>query len=532
MRIGVAMSGGGHRATAWGAGTILALSDAGLGPDISSVSSVSGGSITNGVVAHDVDLGVDPPDAVEASLGRLLRHLTGEGLFWFGPPTDGWLRGFLAAAVLAVGSLIGLMAAFLLAGREVAPWWLLLLGVFGVALGLAAQKKLGTSGMPTSLRRWLVLMLALIGVPAAALTAVTTWAHGWWLAVAAAVAAVLAGLAVWGFLRLFGGRGDMVARGLAAVHFSKQGTEAVLRDVDHASVHHVFCATDLQSGDAVYFTPRVVAGYRIGFGTPGDLSLAVAVQCSACLPGAFPPRVLDNSGNHRFNLQRDYDKTRPGFPGPVERLVVNDGGVYDNMADQWEQGFRDRAGREGSPLQAAEAADLLVVVNAGKSAGWTEWRAGRLLSDVPGLTRTIDILYDVSTSHRRKRFVSSADIAGSGSGGRGTLVHITTNPLAVIGRFAARGDDGQKARAAAARRIVLDVAGDDEWDTAADKNASVKTTLGRLSVEDVARLVWHAYVLTWIGLWVVHDVGGAPDPARLSLDRFRQLARPDADNAP
>lgn len=299
------MSGGGHRATAWGAGTILALSDAGLGPDISSVSSVSGGSITNGVVAHDVDLGVDPPDAVEASLGRLLRHLTGEGLFWFGPPTDGWLRGFLAAAVLAVGSFIGLLAAFLLAGREVAPWWLLLLGVFGVALGLVVQKKLGASGMPTSLRRWLVLMLALIGVPAAVLTAVTTWAHGWWLAVAAAAAAVLAGLAVWGFLRLFGGRGDVVARGLAAVHFSKQGTEAVLRDVDHASVHHVFCATDLQSGDAVYFTPRVVAGYRIGFGTPGDLPLAVAVQCSACLPGAFPPRVLDNSGNHRFNLQRD-----------------------------------------------------------------------------------------------------------------------------------------------------------------------------------------------------------------------------------
>jgi hypothetical protein len=104
MRIGVAISGGGHRATVWGAGTLLALNDAGLAPAISSVASVSGGSITNGVVAHDVDLTTDAPEAVESSLGRLLRHVTGEGLFWFGPPTDPWLLRFFAAAVLATGS--------------------------------------------------------------------------------------------------------------------------------------------------------------------------------------------------------------------------------------------------------------------------------------------------------------------------------------------------------------------------------------------------------------------------------------------
>ena len=61
MRIGVAMSGGGHRATVWGAGTILAVSDAGLARDVTSVSSVSGGSITNGVIAHDVDLDLVHP---------------------------------------------------------------------------------------------------------------------------------------------------------------------------------------------------------------------------------------------------------------------------------------------------------------------------------------------------------------------------------------------------------------------------------------------------------------------------------------
>jgi hypothetical protein len=438
MRIGVAISGGGHRATAWGAGTLLALSDAGLAGEISSVSSVSGGSITNGVVAHDLDLTTATADAVEGSLGRLLRHLTGEGLFWFGAPTDGWLQSFLAAAVLAAGSLVGLLAAFLLAGREVSPLWLLLLGVLGLVVGLVLQKPLTAMGMPAPLRLLLLALLVFVGVPGAVLTAITTWAHGWWLPVAALAAAIVAGAGVWVFLRVFSGRGAVVGKGLAAAHFSSGGGTVALRDVDRPQVHHVFCATDLQSGDAVYLTPRLVSGYRLGFGTPGDLPLAVAVQCSACLPGAFPPRVIDNSGNRQFHFERTYDTNRPGFPATVDRLVVNDGGVYDNMADQWEQGYRDRAARTGAPLDPEGAADLLVVVNAGKSAGWSPWKAGRLLSDVPGLMRTIDVLYDVSTSNRRKRLVSSVDASQVGHGGLGSLVHITTSPLAVIEHFAAR----------------------------------------------------------------------------------------------
>jgi hypothetical protein len=525
-RIGVAISGGGHRATVWGAGSVLALSDAGLGPKISSIASVSGGSITNGVLAHDVDLGTAPPAAVEASLGRLLRHITGEGLFWFGAPTDGWLRSFLASAVLAVGSILGLLASFLLAGREVGAWWFLLLGVLGFVVGLALQGKLAAMGMPAALRRLLLVLLALVGVPVAILVAITTWAHGWGLALACLATAVLTAVAVWLFLHVFAGRGEVVSRGLTRAHFSAAPTR--LADADHPGVHHVFCATDLQSGDAVYFTPRVVAGYRLGFGTPGDLPLAVAVQCSACLPGAFPPRTLDNRGNAAFHLTRQYDTDRPGFPASVERLVVNDGGVYDNMADQWEQGFVERAKRTGSPLAGSEAADLLVIVNAGKSAGWTPWTAGRLLSDVPGLTRTIDVLYDVSTSQRRKRFVSSSDLAHAGSGTRGSLIHITTSPLAVVGWFQARGDAGQQARAATARPIVTALADDAGWRATADANGASKTTLGRVPVEDAARLVWHSYVLTRVSVWVAHGIGPIEDAGELAYERFVQLCTPGA----
>ncbi|OWY63020.1 hypothetical protein B7486_55335, partial [cyanobacterium TDX16] len=50
--VGLALSGGGFRATLAGAGTIRALADVGLLSSVQYVSSVSGGSITNGALAR------------------------------------------------------------------------------------------------------------------------------------------------------------------------------------------------------------------------------------------------------------------------------------------------------------------------------------------------------------------------------------------------------------------------------------------------------------------------------------------------
>jgi hypothetical protein len=48
QHIGVAMSGGGHRASAWALGTMFYLVHAGKHAELAAISSVSGGSITNG----------------------------------------------------------------------------------------------------------------------------------------------------------------------------------------------------------------------------------------------------------------------------------------------------------------------------------------------------------------------------------------------------------------------------------------------------------------------------------------------------
>lgn len=54
-RVGVAFSGGGHRAWVWAAGLLLYLADAGRNGDVGAIASVSGGSIINGVVAQQMD---------------------------------------------------------------------------------------------------------------------------------------------------------------------------------------------------------------------------------------------------------------------------------------------------------------------------------------------------------------------------------------------------------------------------------------------------------------------------------------------
>src|SRR6266581_804245 len=53
--ISVAISGGGHRAALFGLGALMYLADAEKSPDVVSIASVSGGSITNGYVALRTD---------------------------------------------------------------------------------------------------------------------------------------------------------------------------------------------------------------------------------------------------------------------------------------------------------------------------------------------------------------------------------------------------------------------------------------------------------------------------------------------
>ena len=159
---------------------------------------------------------------------------------------------------------------------------------------------------------------------------------------------------------------------------------------------HVICSCDLQTAESVFFSGRFVYSYRLGWGVPGDLPLARAVQASACLPGAFAPVVLP-IGRHHFSLAGAGDD-------PLTRMLLTDGGVYDNMGTEWPLRLDARVREGGAPEPPPHTVDEVVVVNASAGLGVSR-RASvtkPILGEITSLLAVKDVLYDQTTSVRRR----------------------------------------------------------------------------------------------------------------------------------
>ena len=129
--IAIALSGAGQRGAAWGGGVLAAVVDAGLGPDVGSVSSVSGASIANGVVARNLDLTTARDTEVDRALGPLLRWVATSDLL---RDTSASLMRFTLAASLVAGFVVGCFTVLAIASGPT-----ILAAVFGVmAIAFAA----------------------------------------------------------------------------------------------------------------------------------------------------------------------------------------------------------------------------------------------------------------------------------------------------------------------------------------------------------------------------------------------------------
>jgi len=450
-RIGVALSGGGHRASAWGTGVLAAVVDAGLGADVVSVSSVSGGSITNGVVAQNLDLRTATSDDFDAAVRSSLVNYARVGLFPSGPLTKGYLRLLIATLVGAVVVLVALVVAFV--------------------------------------------------------AAAASWMNGATAAIVLSVLGILTVVAWVGVAVLVARRGTVVRSAIARTHFGgdRRSLGTRLDQVDR-DVNHVFLTTDLEAGDQFYLSPRFLYGFREGIADPASTgtTIAAAVQASAGLPGAFPPIIMEAGPFRR-------PWTVPGDvpDGSLQRVVLSDGGVYDNMADQWESGLADRIGRWPELGEIQEPADVLIVANSSAGWGWdpfgtTSWPKRELTA----LMRNQGVQYDVSTSRRRRALVQTwMDNERRGSGQQGVIVMIDRSPYVVADAFARdQGDRG--ARATEALRFLGDSSeARAEWARRARSNASVPTVLGALGVAETLDLLEHAYTSTLVGLYVIEGVG-------------------------
>jgi predicted acylesterase/phospholipase RssA len=457
-RIGIALSGGGHRSTIWGAGVLLYLADAGRHADVGVIASVSGGSILNGVVAHEMDYPLSDAHDMRTKLRPLLGHVAYTGLFFWGPSTNAYVLTVLALAGLgAAGFLAGLIMAF----------------VSGAGLW---------SG--------LVLVVSL--------------------------------LVLWGAVAVFGRRSAVVDNALARTHFSRNGRPTRLADVER-SLDHVMCATELQAGEHFYFSPTFLYSYPFGCGHPADLRLSTAVQASACLPGAFAARRLAARA-HQF--RRSPSVTEPA--SIPDQMLLTDGGVYDNMGDQWLDGLAGRVrGNANLPVKAA-VLDQVIVVNSSARVPWTGVRANWLpiRDELTSLARVKDVQYAVSTSTRRHYLIAGWDAAATaGSGTQGALVHIAQSPFEVIDAY--RHADARWPQRSQRARQALEWLGDTaesraRWAQVAASNANVPTVLRKLGPDATARLLWHSYVLAACNLHVILD--GFPLPPQPPAEQeFRTL---------
>jgi predicted acylesterase/phospholipase RssA len=103
-KLAVALSGGGHRACLFALGVLLYLVDAGRNGDVTSIASVSGGSLANGAVAQSLDFTSARPRQLEAVVARLAGQITGQGTL-FGAPLA---KAYIALLTLtAIAALIG-----------------------------------------------------------------------------------------------------------------------------------------------------------------------------------------------------------------------------------------------------------------------------------------------------------------------------------------------------------------------------------------------------------------------------------------
>jgi len=464
--IAVALSGGGHRATVFGLGALLAMADAGLCDRTVSISSVSGGSIANGAVMVGPDYGTAPVGEIEAHIARTVQSIAERGVLQGGAPATRWyLRSFIAAIALTV-------VAFVVA----------------VVAGIA---------------KWPVVVASAVAV---------MFVFGW--------------LTLW----LFSQRSSATERAIDKELLGDARTSLAAQQARDLSVHHVICTTDLQGGTTFYFSNRMVYGWEFGGTTrPTEVTLSTAVQASACVPGAFRARAVGLDRLHLVPGTLTADDHPPHGEVTVDRIVVVDGGVYDNMADSWEYGFADRAARWPGLVGAqSRPAQQLVVVNA--SSDWNSLRpmpGGGLRFELDALMRSKDVQYDVSTSHRRQALGQLFATTADDDDLDGVFVQIKDSPYRLVDRFThgpERTPQDRK-RWADEARSFLDRYGlsMSAWDDIAKASSAVPTTLKPLGAEVCAALLEHGYMLATANL---HVIFGHGDMTRtIERPRFARLAR-------
>ena len=474
----VSLSGGGHRATLFALGALMYLVDAHANTSVTSIASVSGGSLTNGLVGQTLDFRkTNGTEFRERVAKPLATQIATKGTFFAPLFTKLYLALLIVAFILAI-----VIAAI----APVPTDWL---------------SSLVKDSLSPAATEWLVM--AFSGLVRIILFVVLLMLWDW----------------------LFLARGLVCARAFNTTLFSPSGRETKLADIKKENLDHVICSTEFRSAEQVYFAGDFVYSFALGFGVPGDLALARAVQSSADFPGGFPPVALPTK---RHNFQDAPPPRGGGPPKPPTKMVLTDGGVYDNMGEQWARGYIDRVGRCNDLAKGRIAPNQLVVVNASARVPWSPFnsRLVPLLGEITSLLRVNNILYINTTNVRRQNIVDSfnpADPTKASSGLPSVLVQIAQSPFRVARAFeAATGDLGERARNVV-KFLEAGPNSEKQWSTIANENATVATSLSKFKPEVTAQLIYQGYVVTMCNLHVLFGTDYELFADELAIERFRAL---------
>jgi len=223
---------------------------------VTAVASVSGGSLTNGVLATElhargIGLGDVTLDDFRTLTADLMATISTDGLFPAKGRTGRYVAVLVTALVAAVAAFVAVTVAIFTTARGT-PGFAVLLPVWlggGALLGIIVA---------AVFRKWWLFIAVMLVATAGALTwglLGDTHGNAAWIAVAALLLAVVGfGLIV---VAIVSRRGRVFGRALDRYHFHG----AQLADVGSARTRHVFCATELQSGHQCF--PLAGACHRV-----------------------------------------------------------------------------------------------------------------------------------------------------------------------------------------------------------------------------------------------------------------------------
>lgn len=472
--LGLALSGGGVRATLFSLGVVIGLIEAQCHRRVRCVASVSGGSILNAALAHAPRLGsFSTVGAFEWLASSLAASLAWRGAFafdWRSLASTGW---YLARLV----------------GRAIVPFTL------GLAILTDRLQDLGFK-----------------------LTA--DFSHVPWLPVGlvALVSMLIVGVFSRGLLQE--AKYQSVLSAVAASSPGPVKPGVYVREWGAASdgsgpdVMHVLVATDLLSGEPMYFSSQFVHCRPYGWSLPEQIRTAEALYSSAAFPAVFPPKRLKLS---RLNFQNG---EMPGALPRVVRLV--DGGVYNNLGTDWFEVLKEHSRASRPLLWPFGALEVktptiedknVIVVNASAPSRRVQ-RLGPFT-----LARIMSVLYD-NTVGPRMRSLRGEDRA---------LIDIDESPIRLAKRLVGLGgDDGRRAEALVKR---LEGRTDQFWADFSRDTAGTKTKLSQAGRRTGARLMLHGYLSSLV---LLHVRFGAELPELIRGEEYflSLVRRPGATASP